>query len=152
MAAEPFSPAEPSFPAEPLTPAGEHYNVAAYYREVNRAARRAYAGEALRVGMRAPEFRLPTLDGQAADLGELLGDGHVVLVFGCYSAPPCVRELPEIDRLAAQQLSRLPDDLHLHAGDSPGREPAAGTVPGPPDDRTTRSRRPGCSSGISVCR
>ena len=104
MAADPFSPVEPFTPAEPLTPAAEHYNVAAYYREVNRAARRAYAGEALRVGMRAPEFRLPTLDGQAADLSELLRDGHVVLVFGCYSAPPCVRELPEIDRLAAQQL------------------------------------------------
>ena len=104
MAADPFSPVEPFTPAELLTPAAEHYNVAAYYREINRAARRAYAGEALRVGMRAPEFRLPTLDGQAADLSELLRDGHVVLVFGCYSAPPCVRELPEIDRLAAQQL------------------------------------------------
>jgi hypothetical protein len=104
MAADPFSPVDPFTPAEPLTPAAEHYNVAAYYREVNRAARRAYAGEALRVGMRAPEFRLPTLDGQAADLSELLRDGHVVLVFGCYSAPPCVRELPEIDRLAERQL------------------------------------------------
>jgi hypothetical protein len=104
MATDPFSPVEPFTPAEPLTPAAEHYNVAAYYREVNRAARRAYAGEALRVGMRAPEFQLPTLDGQAADLSELLRDGHVVLVFGCYSAPPCVRELHEIDRLAERQL------------------------------------------------
>jgi Redoxin len=90
--------------ATELSPAAEHYNITAYYREVNRAARRAYAGEALRVGMQAPGFKLPTLDGQAADLDQLLGDGHVVLIFGCYSAPPCVRELPEMERLAARGL------------------------------------------------
>lgn len=38
-----------------------------------------------------------------AGLAALRRDGHVVIVFGCYSAPPCVRELPEISRLAAER-------------------------------------------------
>ena len=86
---------------ERLPPAAEHYNVPAYYREINRDARRAYAGQPLRAGQPAPSFRLPTVDGGQADLDELRRDAHVVLIFGCYSAPPCVRELPEIDTLAA---------------------------------------------------
>ena len=73
--------------------------------------------------MPAPEFELPTVAAGAAggfagvggvaggvpDAGGVAGltalrrDGHVVIVFGCYSAPPCVRELPEINRLAAER-------------------------------------------------
>ena len=86
---------------EHLSPAAEHYNVPAYYREINRDARRAYAGQPLRAGQPAPSFVLPTVDGGYADLDELRHEAHVVLIFGCYSAPPCVRELPEIDQLAA---------------------------------------------------
>ena len=41
--------------------------------------------------------------GGVAGLAALRRDGHVVIVFGCYSAPPCVRELPEINRLAAER-------------------------------------------------
>jgi hypothetical protein len=87
--------------SERLSPAAEQYNVPAYHRQINRELRRAYAGQPLRVGEPAPSFRLPTVDGGQADLDALRRDGHVVLVFGCYSAPPCVRELPEIDALAA---------------------------------------------------
>jgi thiol-disulfide isomerase/thioredoxin len=91
----------------PLSPAAEHYNVTGYYREIHRGDRRAYAGQPLRVGMPAPDFRLPTVSGGVADgvagLAALRRDGHVVIVFGCYSAPPCVRELPEISRLAAER-------------------------------------------------
>ncbi len=87
--------------SERLPTAAEHYNVPAYYRTINREIRRAYAGQPLRVGQPAPSFRLPTVDGGQADLDEMRRHGHVVLVFGCYSAPPCVRELPEIDQLAA---------------------------------------------------
>ena len=87
--------------SERLPTAAEHYNVPAYYRTINREIRRAYAGQPLRVGQPAPSFRLPTVDGGQADLDEMRSRGHVVLIFGCYSAPPCVRELPEIDQLAA---------------------------------------------------
>ena len=85
----------------PLPAAAEHYNITAYYREIHRGDRRAYAGQPLRVGMPAPGFRLPAAGGGEADLDELRRDAHVVLVFGCYSAPPCARELPEINRIAA---------------------------------------------------
>ena len=91
----------------PLSPAAEHYNITGYYREIHRGDRRAYAGQPLRVGMPAPDFQLPTVSGgvtgEVAGLAALRRDGHVVIVFGCYSAPPCVRELPEINRLAAEQ-------------------------------------------------
>jgi Iodothyronine deiodinase len=80
--------------------AAEHYNVPAYYREVNRDARRAYAGRTLRVGDPAPRFRLPTVDDGVADLDELRHEADVVLVFGCHSAPPCRQELPRIDAIA----------------------------------------------------
>jgi hypothetical protein len=78
----------------------EHYNITAYYRTVNRDARSAYAGRALRVGDAAPSFRLPTVDGGVADLDDLRQEGDVVLVFGCHSAPPCRQELPRIDAMA----------------------------------------------------
>ena len=99
----------------PLSPAAEHYNITGYYREIHCGGRRAYAGQPLRVGMPAPDFQLPTVAGEVAGgvAGEVAGgvaglaalrrDGHVVIVFGCYSAPPCVRELPEINRLAAER-------------------------------------------------
>jgi len=48
----------------PLSPAAEHYNVTGYYREIHRGDRRAYAGQPLRVGMPAPDFRLPTVSGE----------------------------------------------------------------------------------------
>ena len=81
--------------------AAAHYNVTAYYREVNRDARRAYTGQSLRVGDTAPAFRLPTVDGGFADLDQLRREGDVVLVFGCHSAPPCRQEMPRIDALPA---------------------------------------------------
>jgi hypothetical protein len=88
--------------------AAAHYNLTAYYREVNRDARRAYAGAALRVSMVAPPVRLPTVDGGVADLDVLRRTGNVAIVFGCSSAPPCFQELPHIDGMAAQR-----PDVHL---------------------------------------
>lgn len=94
---------------DPLAPAAAHYNVTAYYREINSSARQAYAGTPLRVGMPAPEFRLTDVDGAVVELRKLRHHGPVVLVFGCYSAPPCFEELPHIDRL----LSARPDAQSL---------------------------------------
>ena len=48
----------------PLSPAAEHYNVTGYYREIHHGDRRAYAGQPLRAGMPAPDFRLPTVSGE----------------------------------------------------------------------------------------
>src|ERR1700748_1249242 len=78
--------------SERLPTAAEHYNLPAYSGTINREIRRAYAGQPLRVGKPAPSFRLPTVDGGQADLDELRESGSVVLVFGCSTAPPCVRE------------------------------------------------------------
>lgn len=81
-------------------PAALHYNLPAYYRTVNRDLRRAFLGSSLRVGTAAPPFRLPTVDGDIADLDELRAAGNVVVVFGCHSAPPCYQELPRLDEAA----------------------------------------------------
>ena len=59
----------------PLSPAAEHYNITAYYRDIHRGGRRAYAGQPLRVGMPAPDFQLPTVAGGVAGAaaGEVAG-------------------------------------------------------------------------------
>jgi hypothetical protein len=80
--------------------AADHYNLPGYYRTVNKELRRAFVSNALTVGMPAPDFRLPTVDGGIADLGELRQQGNVVVVFGCHSAPPCFHELPRLDEAA----------------------------------------------------
>ncbi len=54
----------------------------------------------LQVGDTAPSFRLPTVDGDFCDLSELLDNGHVVLIFGCATAPPSVIGIPELNQLA----------------------------------------------------
>lgn len=79
----------------------DFYNVAHYAQPINVEARRAFRGTQLRVGHRAPDFRLPTVqpDGEVS-LAEATARGPVALVFGCLSAPPCVRELPAINALA----------------------------------------------------
>lgn len=75
------------------------YNLSSYYRMVNHAARIAYRGEVLRVGSSAPDVGLPMLDGEALTLCDVRVRRHVVLIFGCYSAPPCVKLLPELEEL-----------------------------------------------------
>jgi len=75
------------------------YNLGSYYRMVNHAARIAYRGEVLRVGSSAPDVALPMLDGERVTLGDIRERRHAVLIFGCYSAPPCVKLLPELEEL-----------------------------------------------------
>lgn len=75
------------------------YNIEQYWRDVNKDFRIAYRCSPLQVGTPAPTFELATIGGDRIDSAELLAGGDLVLVFGCHSAPPCVRELPEIDRI-----------------------------------------------------
>lgn len=88
-----------SDPARDLSPATAHYNIGRYYWSINDSARAAFRGTRLRVGDRAPAFALTSVDGDVVTLTDLLSSGHVVLVFGCWSAPPAVIELPALERL-----------------------------------------------------
>ena len=88
-----------SDPARDLSPAAAHYNIDRYYWSINDSARAAFRGTRLRVGDRAPAFALTSVDGDVVTLVDLLSRGHVVLVFGCWSAPPAVIELPALERL-----------------------------------------------------
>jgi peroxiredoxin len=80
-----------------MTP--EDYNIETYYREVNSGARAAFPGAALRVGHQAPGFELPVVDGGTVRLAELLDHSHVALIFGCFTAPPCVKQLPALETM-----------------------------------------------------
>lgn len=54
---------------------------------------------ALRVGMLAPDFELPDVDGGACRLSEELRQRHVVLVFGCITSPVTATHLPALNRM-----------------------------------------------------
>jgi peroxiredoxin len=55
-------------------------------------------GYALRTGIEAPAFRLPSLAGGEVDLSSLRGK-MVVLNFWATWCPPCVAEMPSLERL-----------------------------------------------------
>lgn len=78
----------------------DFYNIVHYASPINVEVRRAFRGTQLRVGHRAPDFQLITVqpDGEFR-LAEETTRGPVAVIFGCLSAPPCVRELPAIDAL-----------------------------------------------------
>ncbi len=75
------------------------YNIETYYRDINDAARAAFPRGSPRVGEPAPDFDLPLVDGGNGRLAELRSRGHVVLVFGCFTAPPCIAQLPALEAL-----------------------------------------------------
>lgn len=50
-------------------------------------------------GSRAPDFRLPRLDGGEANLVELLANGPILLVFFKVTCPVCQLTLPFLERL-----------------------------------------------------
>ena len=54
---------------------------------------------ALAAGVKAPEFKLKTLDGKSFSLNEELARGPVVLVFFKVSCPTCQYALPFLERL-----------------------------------------------------
>jgi len=53
----------------------------------------------LRVGMEAPDYPLLDLDGNTASLNEFRGKKHVVVEFGCITAPVFINDLTSLHRL-----------------------------------------------------
>jgi cytochrome c biogenesis protein CcmG, thiol:disulfide interchange protein DsbE len=52
-------------------------------------------------GSRAPEFRLPRLDGGESTLADLTAQGHVLLAFFKVTCPVCQMAFPYLERLHA---------------------------------------------------
>jgi len=79
----------------------------------------AFAGELKPLPAKpAPAMALPTLDGGRAELAQLRG--KVVLVnFWAAWCPPCRKEMPSMNRLAARLAGRPFAILGVNMGDSP---------------------------------
>jgi len=69
--------------------------VAVAFGYVHLAERKGYS---LQTGAEAPSFRLPSLAGEEMDLGSFRGR-VVVLNFWATWCPPCVAEMPSLERL-----------------------------------------------------
>lgn len=54
---------------------------------------------ALHVGMKAPDFALPEVDGGLVRLSEQTARNHVVLVFGSITGPLAATHLPDLNRM-----------------------------------------------------
>jgi hypothetical protein len=79
--------------------APDAYNIDTYTRDLNDDPRRAFPTFPVRVGGSAPTFKLPLIDGGAIDFSELLGRDHLVLVFGCFTAPPSMAQMVPLENL-----------------------------------------------------
>jgi hypothetical protein len=77
----------------------EQYNIDSYKLELNDPQRAAFPNHAVRVGKPAPAFTFPTVDGDPLSLTELCARGHVVLIFGCFTAPPAMAQLGPLEAL-----------------------------------------------------
>ncbi len=79
--------------------AEDRYNIDTYVRDINHANRDAFFNGPVRVGQPAPDFQLPEVDGGEVSLKSLTARGHTVLIFGCFTAPPCLSQLPALEAL-----------------------------------------------------
>ncbi len=78
--------------------AADDYNIDTYYREINFELRDRFTTDPpVRVGQPAPAFDLPLVGGGRITLAELLQRGHVALIFGCFTAPPAMAQLPALE-------------------------------------------------------
>jgi hypothetical protein len=80
----------------------------------------------LRVGMEAPDYPLLDLDGRAVSLKEFRGRKHVVVEFGCITAPVFINDLTSLHRLYHQFETEAVQFLIIYAREAhPGaRYPA----------------------------
>lgn len=110
-------------------PGADAYNITSYYRDVNKALRVAYRHSDLQVGTPAPDFSAVDTSGGSISLAALLAEGDAILVFGCHSAPPCYKELPEIDRMARDLPAGISTTLVYTREIHPNEELPYGTFP-----------------------
>jgi peroxiredoxin len=79
--------------------AADPYNFDTYRHDINDPVRDAFHLGPARVGQPAPTFEMPLVGGGTITLPALLASGHAVLIFGCFSAPPCLWQLPAVEAL-----------------------------------------------------
>lgn len=75
-----------------------HYNLAEFAAA---APTGANPGESMaaRVGLPAPDFSVPTVDGAMVHLSDLRGKRHVVMMTGAVTSPMCAFEVPAFNQL-----------------------------------------------------
>src|SRR5438094_148573 len=73
---------------------------------------------ALRVGMPAPDFELPEVDGGTVRLSAETAKHHVVLIFGSITSPVTATTVPEINRLSEYFSWRGIGFLFIYTGEA----------------------------------
>ena len=73
---------------------------------------------ALRVGMDAPDFELPEVDGGSVRLSEETAKHHVVLVFGSITSPVTATHLPDVNRMSEYFRWRGVGFLFIYTGEA----------------------------------
>jgi peroxiredoxin len=73
---------------------------------------------ALRVGSKAPDFQLPSVDGGVVRLSEETAKNHVVLVFGSITGPLAATHLPTLNRMYEYFRWRGVQFLFIYTGES----------------------------------
>lgn len=66
-----------------------------------------FAQAELKVGDVAPDFTLTTITGETVSLKELINDKPVVLNFWATWCPPCVAEMPDLQKFADKNSSKV---------------------------------------------
>ena len=82
-----------------------HYNLAEFAAA---APTGANPGESMaaRVGLPAPDFSVPTVDGAMVHLSDLRGKRHVVMMTGAVTSPMCAFEVPAFNELHQEFVGR----------------------------------------------
>jgi hypothetical protein len=109
---------------------GDTYNIQTYFRAINDTERGAFPNVATRVGTTAPPFDLPLVGGGSCSLAQLREQGHVVLIFGSFTTPPLVAQLPALETLHRTYGGRGFAFLHVYTREiHPGENlPPHGTM------------------------
>lgn len=87
------------------------------------------SGPALEPGPMAPSLELPRVDGGTATLSALRGDVVVVNIWATW-CPPCVREMPSLQRVYERYGDRGLEVLAVAVDDVPGERQPDGRIVG----------------------